>query len=83
MRCFLLFLAVTHTKIFRLICLKHRWVKRQRHQYNLMMEKKTSTLTRERIKLLENIGFVWNCLETAWEQHFQDLHHFILRTGHW
>lgn len=58
------------------------WVKRQRHQYNLMMEKKTSTLTGERIKLLENIGFVWNCLETAWDQHFQDLRAFVLRTGH-
>jgi len=58
------------------------WVKRQRHQYNLMVEKKTSTLTGERIKLLENIGFVWNCLETAWEQHFQDLRDFVLRTGH-
>lgn len=58
------------------------WVKRQRHQYNLMVEKKTSTLTGERIKLLENIGFVWNCLETAWEQHFQDLRHFVMRTGH-
>lgn len=58
------------------------WVKRQRHQYNLMMEKKTSTLTGERIKLLENIGFVWNCLETAWEQHFQDLCHFVMHTGH-
>jgi len=58
------------------------WVKRQRHQYNLMVDKKTSTLTGERIKLLENLGFVWNCLETAWEQHFQDLHHFVMRTGH-
>jgi len=58
------------------------WVKRQRHQYNLMVDKKTSTLTGERIKLLENIGFVWNCLETAWEQHFQDLRHFVMRTGH-
>jgi len=58
------------------------WVKRQRHQYNLMVEKKTSTLTGERIKLLEKIGFVWNCLETAWEQHFQDLRHFVMRTGH-
>eukprot|EP00535_Pseudo-nitzschia_heimii_P000966 CAMPEP_0197187460 /NCGR_PEP_ID=MMETSP1423-20130617/15893_1 /TAXON_ID=476441 /ORGANISM="Pseudo-nitzschia heimii, Strain UNC1101" /LENGTH=540 /DNA_ID=CAMNT_0042639035 /DNA_START=294 /DNA_END=1916 /DNA_ORIENTATION=+ len=58
------------------------WVKRQRHQYNLMIEKKTSTLTGERIKLLENIGFVWNCLETAWEQHFRDLCHFVMQTGH-
>jgi len=58
------------------------WVKRQRHQYNLLVEKKTSTLTGERIKLLENIGFVWNCLETAWEQHFQDLRDYVMRTGH-
>jgi hypothetical protein len=62
---------------------KNRWVKRQRHQYNLMVERKTSTLTGERIRLLETIGFVWNCLETAWEQHFQDLRHFVVRTGHW
>mmetsp|Transcript_14286 Transcript_14286/g.32889 ORF Transcript_14286/g.32889 Transcript_14286/m.32889 type:complete len:566 (-) Transcript_14286:737-2434(-) len=58
------------------------WVKRQRHQYNLLVDNKTSTLTDERIKLLENIGFVWNCLESAWEQHYQDLRDFMIRNGH-
>ena len=62
---------------------KNRWVKRQRHQYNLMTEKKTSTLTGERIRLLEKIGFVWNCLDTAWQQLYKELCIFKMRTGHW
>ncbi|VEU34724.1 unnamed protein product [Pseudo-nitzschia multistriata] len=58
------------------------WVKRQRHQHNLLAEKKPSTLTGERIKLLESIGFIWNCLDSAWEKNFQDLRAFAICHGH-
>lgn len=58
------------------------WVKRQRHQYNLRFEGKPSTLTGERIRLLESIGFVWNCLDSAWDSHFEDLRVFTMRNGH-
>eukprot|EP00536_Pseudo-nitzschia_multiseries_P004812 jgi/Psemu1/189062/e_gw1.84.86.1 len=58
------------------------WVKRQRHQHNLRDENKASTLTNERIKLLERIGFVWNCLDTAWEKNFEDLRIFSQCNGH-
>uniref|UniRef100_A0A7S4AT58 Helicase-associated domain-containing protein n=2 Tax=Pseudo-nitzschia australis TaxID=44445 RepID=A0A7S4AT58_9STRA len=58
------------------------WVKRQRHQHNLLVEKKPSTLTGERIKLLESIGFVWNCLDSSWERNFEDLRIFAICNGH-
>jgi hypothetical protein len=62
---------------------KYRWVKRQRHQYNLLVEKKQSTLTGERIRLLESIGFVWSCLNSAWEKHFDELRQYSIMHGHW
>jgi hypothetical protein len=37
-----------------------RWVKRQRYQYKLMTSGQQSTMTRERVKALEDIGFVWD-----------------------
>jgi len=36
-----------------------RWVSTQRAQYKLMQEGKPSTTTAERVRLLENLGFVW------------------------
>jgi len=58
------------------------WVKRQRHQHNLLAENKPSTLTNERIRLLESIGFVWNCLDSAWDKNFEDLRIFAHFNGH-
>lgn len=58
-------------------------MKRQRHQYNLLVEKKQSTLTGERIRLLESIGFVWSCLDSAWEKHFDELRQYSIMHGHW
>jgi hypothetical protein len=36
-----------------------RWVSTQRAQYKLMQENKPTTMTEERIKMLESLGFVW------------------------
>jgi len=36
-----------------------RWVSTQRAQYKLMQEDKPTTMTEERVKMLENLGFVW------------------------
>ncbi len=53
-----------------------RWVKRQRYQYKLMMEGKSSTMTAESIQALEDIGFVWNSQRTAWWDRFEELVEF-------
>ena len=36
------------------------WVKRQRTEYRLLMEGRTSSMTEERIANLNEIGFVWD-----------------------
>lgn len=53
-----------------------RWVKRQRYQYKLMMEGKCSTMTEERVKALEEIGFVWDSQGAAWEERLGELEEF-------
>lgn len=58
------------------------WVKRQRRQFNIIVDNQLSTLTGERIRLLNDIGFVWSCFDSAWEQHFEELRHFAICNGH-
>lgn len=53
-----------------------RWVKRQRYQYKLMMENKSSTMTADRVKGLDEIGFVWDSQGAAWGDRLGELHHF-------
>jgi Helicase associated domain len=53
-----------------------RWVKRQRYQYKLMLEGKPSTMTEDRVKALEEIGFVWDSQGTAWEERLMELRDF-------
>ncbi len=51
-----------------------RWVKRQRRQYKLKLEgDKNSTMTDERIKILNDIGFVWDSHEVVWNERFHQL----------
>lgn len=50
-----------------------QWVQRQRYQYRLRQEGKRSTLTDERVNLLENAGFVWNSHESVWEERWHEL----------
>ena len=49
------------------------WVKFQRQQYHLLRKGKKAKITEERIAKLEEIGFVWNALEAAWESMFSAL----------
>eukprot|EP00934_Nitzschia_sp_Nitz4_P003011 Nitzschia sp. Nitz4//scaffold72_size95085//27259//28863//NITZ4_004750-RA/size95085-snap-gene-0.115-mRNA-1//1//CDS//3329557345//3001//frame0 len=58
-----------------------RWVKRQRYQYKLKMEGKTSTMTDERIVLLGNIGFIWDSHAAAWAEKLQELKAYVKRYG--
>lgn len=53
-----------------------RWVKRQRYQYKLMMEGKSSTMTSERIQVLEGIGFIWDSQGAAWNERLLELKEF-------
>jgi hypothetical protein len=50
-----------------------QWVKRQRYQYKLKLEGKRSTMSDERVKALEEIGFVWDSHNAAWEERLDEL----------
>ena len=59
-----------------------RWVKRQRYQYRLKVDNKTSTMTDERVALLEGIGFIWDSHAAAWAEKLHELKDFARRRGH-
>jgi hypothetical protein len=59
-----------------------RWVKRQRYQYKLHVENKPSTMTGERISVLEKIGFVWDSHVAAWEERRNELIEYKKIYGH-
>jgi hypothetical protein len=60
-----------------------RWVKRQRYQYKLFISgDPASTLTQERIDVLERIGFVWDSHSAAWETRYAELADFLRMNGH-
>jgi hypothetical protein len=50
-----------------------RWVKRQRYQYKLLQESKQSSMTPDRIKILEECGFIWDSHEAAWQERLKEL----------
>jgi hypothetical protein len=58
------------------------WVKRQRHQHKLLLEGKRSTLTPDRVKALEELGFVWDSQETKWSQRLHELIAFHMAYFH-
>jgi hypothetical protein len=58
-------------------------VKRQRYQYKLKVESKQSTMTDERIKLLENIGFIWDSHAAAWAEKLHELKEYTKAKGDW
>lgn len=59
-----------------------RWVKRQRYQYKLKNEKRTSTMTDERIEILEKVGFIWDSHGAAWMERWNELAEFRKIFGH-
>lgn len=58
-----------------------KWVDDQRRQYRKRQSGGKSTLTDERLQLLEAIGFVWNALDAKWEEKYQDLQQFVAHHG--
>ena len=60
-----------------------RWVKRQRRQYKLRLEgNSNSTMTEERIKVLNDIGFIWDSHEVIWNERFNQLVAYKQKNGH-
>lgn len=59
-----------------------RWVKRQRRQYKLMQDGKASTMTPDRVEILEQDGFVWDSHEAAWREKIEDLRQYRAKHGH-
>lgn len=57
------------------------WVAEQRKQYKLHKDGKQSSITPERIKLLDEIDFAWNAQDAAWERHLEDLKKFRAEYG--
>lgn len=58
------------------------WVKRIRHQCKLYEQGKHSSLTPQRIQLLESIDFQWQIHDGSWSDHYNDLCTFYQRNGH-
>jgi len=53
-----------------------RWVKRQRYQYKLLQEGKRSTLSKDRVQALDDVGFVWDSQRAAWLERLGELKQF-------
>ena len=59
-----------------------QWVKRQRYQHKLKLNKEHTNLTPERFHMLQKLGFVWNAHEANWEESFTQLLKFKVEYGH-
>ena len=59
-----------------------RWVKRQRRQYKLLKEHKPSTMTLERLEMLNQLDFVWDSHEVNWREKLMALDKFRREHGH-
>mmetsp|Transcript_5056 Transcript_5056/g.14766 ORF Transcript_5056/g.14766 Transcript_5056/m.14766 type:complete len:640 (+) Transcript_5056:249-2168(+) len=58
------------------------WVKRQRCQWKLRSKGKKSTLTDHRFELLDDLGFVWDAHQAAWQFRLVQLRQFARVHGH-
>merc|ERR1712241_1606354 len=59
-----------------------QWTKRQRYQHKLKLEGKRSTITNERVRALDDAGFVWDSHKAVWSERFQELKSFLKEYGH-
>jgi hypothetical protein len=59
-----------------------QWVKRQRFQYKQSLQNKRTTITEERKRVLEELGFIWDSHAVAWEEKYQSLLTFEKQHGH-
>lgn len=59
-----------------------RWVKRQRRQYKLLKDGRPSTMTADRLELLNSTGFVWDSHDVNWREKLDSLSVFRQEHGH-
>lgn len=59
-----------------------RWVKRQRRQYKLRRDGRPSTMTLDRLELLNSVGFVWDSHDVNWREKLEALSAFRKSQGH-
>jgi hypothetical protein len=59
-----------------------QWVKRQRYQFKLKNEGKRSTMSDERIRALDEVGFVWDSHSAVWEERLNELLEYKRANGH-
>jgi len=59
-----------------------QWTKRQRYQYKLKMDGKRSTITDERVRALDEAGFVWDSHKAVWAERLEELKEFRKEFGH-
>jgi len=58
------------------------WVKNQRRCYNKFQNGYAlCSITKERIQLLNNIGFEWNIHSSAWNVHYEELVSYVKKFG--
>lgn len=53
-----------------------QWTKRQRYQYKLKQDGKRSTITDERVRALDEAGFVWDSHKAVWSERLEELKEF-------
>lgn len=58
-----------------------RWVKRQRRQYKLMLEGRQSTMSPDRLEILNEVSFVWDSHEAAWQEKLNELNQYRKERG--
>lgn len=57
-----------------------KWVDTQRQQYKLHMQGKPSSMTKQRIDLLNEVNFQWRLIED-WMQRFRELEEYVKKHG--
>ena len=59
-----------------------KWVEIQRFQHKKLQDGQHSHLSSERIKQLDDIGFVWNIHKLKWNMKLEELREFFEMNGH-
>jgi hypothetical protein len=63
-------IILTHCPLLSLCMFDYYIDIRQRRQYKLLEEGKATTLTPDRLELLNSLGFVWDSHEVNWSEKF-------------
>ena len=59
-----------------------KWVDEQRQSYKRRLKGKQSSITEERINMLESEGFVWDAAEAIWFEKYKEVRDFYITNGH-